>query len=426
MNLPRTAVSLALAVLPCVAADWPQYAGPNQDRTTTEKVQRFAAGGPKQLWKLPAVGGFSSFAIGGGKAFTVALREVDGVKRESLIAVDAESGRELWTQPLEVAKYDGGGDDGVADNKGGDGPRSTPAVDGNLVYATSARLGLSCFDAATGKKVWSHDLMKEFAGRNITWQNAASPLIDGDLVFMAGGGAGQSLLAFHKKDGALAWKKHDEKITHATPIAATLLGQRQIIFFMQWGLVAVDPKDGGLLWKHAFPYKVSTAASPVACGDDVVYCAAGYGVGSTAVRISKDGNAFKATELWFSKNNQPIANHWSTPVYYKGHLYGMFSFKEYGRGPLKCVDVVNGKVTWSQPGFGAGQIILSGDTVLALTDNGELVQVAATPDAYKELGRAKVVTGKCWSTPTLANGRIFVRSTKEGACFDAGASVAAQ
>src|SRR6185369_15790238 len=105
------------------------------------------------------------------------------------------------------------------------------------------------------------------------------------------------------------------------------LGQRQITFFAQFGLVSVNPKDDELLWKHAFPYKVSTAASPVAC-DDIVYCAAGYGVGSTAVRISKDGDAFKATELWFSRNNQPIANHWSTPVYYQGHLYGVFGFKE--------------------------------------------------------------------------------------------------
>ena len=108
-------------------------------------------------------------------------------------------------------------------------------------------------------------------------------------------------------------------------------------------------------------------------GGDVVYCAAGYGVGSTAVRITKDGGAFKATELWFSKGNQPVANHWSTPVYHDGHLYGMFSFKEYGTGPLKCVELATGQVKWEKPNFGAGNVILAGDTVLALSDRGELV-----------------------------------------------------
>lgn len=372
---------------------------------------------------MPASGGFSSFAVSGGKAFTVTLRNVDGVKRETLVAHDAENGKELWAQPLDVAKYDGGGDDGTSDNKGGDGPRSTPAVDDSKVYVISAKLNVSCFEAAGGKKLWSHDLMSEFAGRNITWQNAASPLVDGDLVFVAGGGAGQSLLAFNKNTGAVAWKKHDEKMTHATPVAAAIHGQRQIIFFTQSGLVSVNPRDGALLWKHRFKFNVSTAASPVVAGD-IVYCAAGYGVGATAARVSKNGEAWSTEQLWFSSGNKPVANHWSTPVHYQGHLYGMFSFKEYGTGPLKCVELATGKVKWEQPNFGAGQVILTGDTVLALSDKGELVQVAAQPDSYKEVSRAKVVSGKCWSTPTVADGRIFVRSTKESACFDASAKMA--
>ena len=417
-------VLVAVTALPLCAADWPQYGGPNANRSTPEKIQKtFPATGPKVLWRTPSTDGFSSLAVSGGQAFTQVLRSFEGAPRETVVALDAASGKELWAAPLGIIKVGDGGQDGTPDNKGGDGPRSTPSVDGNRVYTTSAKLLVSCFDAATGKPVWTRDLMKEHAGRNISWQNAASPLVEGNLIFVGGGGPGESLLALNKTTGAVVWKAHDEKITHATPVVTTLLGQKQIIFFTQSGLVAVNPADGALLWKHPFRYHVSTAASPVV-GGDIVYCAAGYTVGSTAVKISKEGGAFKATELWFSKGNQPVANHWSTPVYHNGHLYGMFSFKEYGAGPLKCVELATGQVKWSEPNFGAGNVILVGDTVLALSDKGELVTVDTNPNAYKEISRAKVVSGKCWSSPTVANGRIFVRSTKEAVCLDAGVAMA--
>lgn len=424
MNLRLLGNIVVCAALPVCAADWPQYAGPNLNRSTAEKIQtRFPAAGPKEIWRVPATDGFSSFAVSSGKAYTQVMRNFEGAPRETVVALDANTGKELWAAPLGPIKLGDGGQDGTADNKGGDGPRSTPSVDGNRVYVTSAKLLVTCFDANTGKVLWSHDIMKENAGRNISWQNAASPVVDGDLVFVAGGGPGESLLALDKNTGKVAWKAHDEKITHATPTVATILGQKQIIYFTQSGLVSVNPADGKLLWRHPFRFNVSTAASPVV-GGDIVYCAAGYGVGSTAVKIEKEGSGFKATELWRSTGNQPVANHWSTPVYHNGHLYGMFSFKEYGSGPLKCVELATGKVKWTQPNFGAGNVVLAGGIVLALSDKGELVTVEATPGEYKEISRAKVISGKCWSTPTVANGRIYVRSTKEGVCLDANVRMA--
>ena len=159
----------------------------------------------------------------------------------------------------------------------------------------------------------------------------------------------------------------------------------------------------------------STAASPVVCGD-VVFCSAGYGVGAGAVKITKNGSNFSATELW-RKPNQLI-NHWSTPVYKDGYLYGMFSFKQYDKGPLKCVKVATGEEVWEQEGFGPGNVILVDGNVLALSDRGQVVLVEGTPQKYNELARAKAVDGKCWSTPVVSGGRLFVRSTKEGACFD--------
>ena len=401
------------------AADWPGYRGPNHDGSTAEKITlTWPTTGPSVVWKIPAPNGFSSFAVVGGSAYTIVGRDVDGGPREVAVALDATNGKEAWALPIGGTAYgNGGGNSGAKGNDGGDGPRSTPAVSGGKVYVLSSDLALFCVDAATGKSVWNHDLMKEFAGRNISWKNAASPLVDGKLVYVAGGGAGQSFLAFDKDSGALAWKTQDEKLTHSTPVAATILGTRQVIFFAQSGLVSVNAETGAALWKQNFKFAVSTAMTPIV-GGDIVFCSAGYGVGAGAYKIAKSGDAWTTTELWRSSGNQPVANHWSTPVYKAGHLYGMFQFKEYGTGPLKCVELATGKVKWEKPGFGPGNVILVDGNLVALTDAGELVAVEATPAAYQETARAKILTGKCWSTPVVSNGRVYARSTKEAVCVD--------
>jgi outer membrane protein assembly factor BamB len=398
------------------AADWPQYRGSTGDGVCAETFH-WKTDGLKAVWKVPSEGGFSSLAIADGRAFTLSLKEIDGASQEVLVAHNATSGAELWSVPLQVAKYDGGGNDGTPTNKGGDGPRSTPTVVGKNVIVLTSQLSLRSFDAATGKEVWTIDLKAQHAGRNIQWQNAASPLLEGGLIYVAGGGQGESVMAVNPANGSIVWKAFDEKMTHATPVAATILGQRQVIFFLQSGLLAVEPKTGKELWRYAFPYKVSTAASPVV-GGDIVYCSAGYGVGAGAVKLTKEGDAFKATEIFRVPGNQPLANHWSTPVVKDGFLYGMFQFKEYGKGPVKCVELATGQVKWTKEGFGPGHVILMGNEVVALSDAGEIVRFAADSNEYKELGRQKVVEGKCWSTPTVSGGRLFVRSTKEAACLE--------
>jgi len=410
---------MAFSLLPLQgqSAEWPQYRGPDLDGATLETVEPWGHEGPRVVWKIPTPSGFSSFSVHQGRAFTLVQGEADGASQEICVALDADSGRRLWEKPIGVAKYDGGGDSGASGNDGGDGPRSTPSLDGDWVYVLSSRLYLACFDAATGEERWSKDIIRKFKGRNIRWQSAASPLIDGEWVFVAGGGPDQSLLAFSKQTGQVVWKTGDEKMTHATPTAATLHGVRQVIFFTQSGLVAVEAATGKALWRYAFPYRVSTAASPIV-GGDIVYCSAGYGVGAGAVRITRSGEKFAATELWRSRGDRPVANHWSTPVYREGHLYGMFSFKEYGDGPVKCVELATGKVKWEQKGFGPGNVILAGDRLLALGDAGQLVLIEASPNAYRELARADILDGKCWSTPVLSGGRVYARSTGEGVCLE--------
>ena len=417
--LTRLCLSLACLSLSLHAADWPQYRGPSTDGKTPEKIAKpWTSAPPKQVWKVPSDSGFSSFVVGDGRAFCLSLKEVEGAKQEAIVALDANTGKELWMAALNVAKYDGGGDSGTKENSGGDGPRSTPTIVGSRVCTLSSQLNLKCYDAAKGTVLWSRDLIKEHHGRNIQWENAASPLLEGGLVYVAGGGPGESILAINPADGAVVWKAFDEKITHATPVAATILGQRQVIFFLQSGLLSVEPKTGKELWRYTFRYNTSTAASPVVY-NDIVYCSAGYGVGAGAVKISKDGMNWSAKEIYRMTGNKPLANHWSTPVCSKdGFLYGMFQFKEFGNGPVKCVDISNGNVKWEKSGFGPGQVILAGDQVLALSDAGDLVLIATDTAEYKELARAHVLDGKCWTTPILANGRIYARSTKEAVCLD--------
>jgi outer membrane protein assembly factor BamB len=398
-------------------SDWPAYRGPAGTGVTAADFGKpWMSGGPKQLWKAEATNGFSSITVSGNIATTLMTRDHEGSPLEHCVAMDATTGKELWAQPLKIARYGhDGGNEGTGDNKGGDGPRSTPTHDGGKLYVYGSNLDFYCFDTKSGKKLWDKDIAKDYGGKHIRWMNATSPLIEGNLVIVSGGGAGAAFLAFDKASGALKWKGENDTITHATPTAAVIHGTRQIIFFTKEGLAAVTPQDGKVLWRQEYKFNISTAASPIVF-EDIVYCSAGYGVGAGAYRIEKKGSAWSSTEIW-SKEGNDVANHWSTPVCKDGYLYGMFQFKNYGDGPVKCVDIRTGEVKWSKAGFGPGNVILSGDKVLALSDKGELVLFEASPAEYKELARADVLDGKCWSTPTIAGGRIFARSTKEAAAF---------
>jgi outer membrane protein assembly factor BamB len=425
-NMPVLSLLTCFAAVTALsAADWPQYRGANHDGKSPETIVPWTGNSPAVVWKTSTPNGFSSFTVSQGRAFTLIGQNIEGVEREVCIALDADTGERLWSHPIGIARYDGGGDSGTRDNRGGDGPRTTPSLDGDAVYVLSSQLYLACLDAATGEERWSVDILREHEGRNIRWQNAASPLIDGDLIYVAGGGPGQALLAFHKDDGRVAWKTQDDLMTHATPVAATIHDVRQVIFFTQTGLVSLQADNGSELWRYPFRFNVATAASPVVA-DDVVYCSAGYEVGAGAVRISRSGADFTATEIWRIPRNRPLANHWSTPVYHDGHLYGMFSFREYGSGPLKCVELATGNVRWEQPGFGPGNVILAGNQLVALADDGHLAIIHATPVAYTELARAEILDGKCWSTPIVSGGRIYARSTTEAVCLDVSPQQAAR
>ena len=405
----------ALLLLPALApmasglraADWPQYRGPNHDGTSTETIRtNWSETPPRQIWKVPLDPALSSFAIAGGKAFTQVRRRLGSSDQEFCIALNAETGQELWATPLGKADYPHGG---VGPD---DGPRSTPSVDGDRVYVLTSYLRIACMDATTGQQVWSRDLVADYGGNVIAWQNAASPLIVGDLIFMNCNGPNQRLLALRKQDGSEAWKAQNDPMTQSTPVAANIAGVAQVIFFAQSGLVSVAPETGTLLWRYPFPYSVSTAASPVV-GDDVVYCSAAYGMGAGAVRISGTASALVATEVWRTPGAN--MNHWATPVHHDGYLYGIYGQSSTS---LRCIELATGTQQWLQAGVGYGSVLFVNGYVLMLTEPGDLVLVNPDPSAYTEVDRFKAVAGKCWNVPAISNGRIYVRSTTEAACLD--------
>ena len=402
------------------AAEWTQYRGSASDGQSPEKwaiKSYISTNGLPRAWQMQAETGFSSFTVADGKAFTIVGRQIDGVKREVLVALNATDGKELWATPFGLARYDGGGDTGTQNNRGGDGPRSTPAINDGRVYVYSGAMKLACFDVKDGKQIWAQDIVKDFGGQNIHWQNAASPLLDDGRVFVTGGGTGQSLLAFDQKTGTNLWKTQDDGIVHASPVAATIQGERQVVFITKLGLAGVAPKTGDVLWRQDFQAR-AVGASPVVSGD-MVYCSAGYNAGAALVRIKKDGGKF-VPELVWRKQNQ-LMNHWSTPVAKDGFLYGLFGAAAYGTAPLKCIELATGEEKWSKPNFGMGGVVIVDGHIVALCDDGELCIVKAQPEAYKQEGLFQAIGGKCWSTPAFSNGKIYLRSTTEGVCYDTAA-----
>lgn len=392
------------------ATDWPGYRGPNQNGIATESFG--FQGKPTTIWSSKVNNGFSSFCVVDGKVFTLELGEG---KLEVCRALDAKTGDEIWKTPLGSSQYDGGGNAGSRDNSGGDGPRTTPSFYKGGLITLSAHMQLSRLNPENGEKIWEIDLKEKNKSNLPRWQNAASPLLHDGKIYVSAGGENQSFICFDAVSGKELWKSGTEDMTHASPVKATIFGVDQIIFFVRSGLVSVAPDNGKELWRQKFNFNVSTAASPVVY-EDIVYCSAGYGVGAAAYKVSLEDGKWSTKNMWRKRNR--LMNHWSTPVVKDGYLYGMFSFKKYGKGPVKCVRLSDGEEMWSEDGFGPGNVILSEDTVIALGDKGQLVLIEATPNHYKEIFRTDALKGKCWSTPALSDGSIYIRSTNEAKRLD--------
>ncbi len=402
--LPIVAGGSLLVSAGGLAGDWPQYRGPNHDGISTEVIRtNWTAKTPQRLWKISLGQAWSSLTVQGGRVFTQVERSNGLEPREYCVALDASTGKELWATDVEKADY----------LNGYDGARSTPSVIGDRVYVYTSWMQLYCLAVATGKVLWSHDLASEYNGTVIPWNNASSPLVIGDRVFVNHNGDTNRIAAFNRFDGTLAWRNHSNRTVHATPIATTLHGVLQVIFQTREGLIAVNPDDGAALWRFNFPQNsTSAAASPVVAGDRV-YCSAAYGTGAGAALVSLSSGVLSAAQAWKTKGAN--MNHWATPVYHEGYLYGV-----YGQGSLRlaCVDAASGQEMWQQTGVGYGSVLKVNNLLVVLTEDGDLVLVEPRPDAYREIDRVHTVNGLCWNNPAISQGRIYVRSQTEAAAYD--------
>ena len=238
------------------AGEWNQHRGPFSNNLSDESITsaNWLKSTSAVVWKEKTPLGFSSFTTYEGNAFTlVAEEDEDGLMREICIALDLKTGKREWSTHLGIMDYKaGGGNSGASDNKGGDGPRSTPSVLDGKVWAYDSDMSLYCLSAKNGKLIWKVNVLKEYDGINPRWENASSPLIVDDLVIIYGGGEGKSFLAFDKDSGRLKWKTGSELATHATPILTKIHGVDQVIFFCQSGLVSILPKSGKELWRRTF------------------------------------------------------------------------------------------------------------------------------------------------------------------------------
>lgn len=412
-------LSLGLMLLSGAGAsgvEWPQYAGPNLDGSSPETIRtNWSEVPPRVLWRKAIGPGFSSITTGGGRLFTQAKSAavVSGA-REICRAFDAETGNNLWQVDVGSTQYTdlSGYDDRI------DGPRSTPTVDGDFVYVLNSYLKLFCLRAATGAEVWSRDLRTELGSQIIAWQNAASPLIVGDLIFLNSNAGTQKLMALRKSDGGTVWRAENGTMTHATPTYAVIEGVPQIIFLTLSGLVSMVPETGGTLWKLPFgPSSTSTASSPVVSGN-YVHATAAYGSGTWVARVVKSGDGFRATTNQVNRRGVDYQCHWSTGVEHDGFVYSIPSPSS-GQAKLACFDPIGVTNRWAQSTVGSGPIgfgsvIKAANTLVVMTENGELVLVEPNPKAFRQIASFKAFSQPqqlCWNRSTIANGRIYARNS---------------
>ena len=379
---------------------WTNYRGPARDGRYDEAPIRtnWPAEGLPLLWKQAIGGGYASFVVAEGVAYTIEQRR----HQEIVAAYDVETGRELWTH---------GADAEFRESMGGDGPRATPTWEGGRLYALGAEGDLRCFDAKTGKLNWSKNILTDNGAENLQWGVSGSPLIvDDKVVVLPGGRSGKSVAAYNKLTGAPVWKSLNDTQAYVSPMLVTLAGKRQILVETANRVVGLAPEDGALLWETSWNTDMGINVSqPIVIDANRVFLSSGYGKGAALVEITGSGDGLSARKIW---ENSSMKNKFNSSVLHEGNVYGL------DEGILTCVDAKTGERRWKGGRYGYGQLILASGHLVVITDTGELVLVKAAPDKHTEVAKFPAIEGKTWNYPAIADGRLLVRNQTQMACFD--------
>jgi outer membrane protein assembly factor BamB len=389
------------------ARAWPQWRGSRRDGVTTapDLLMKWPAEGPKRLWRTDGGDGYSSLAVVGDSAYSMIAV---GEGQEAVVCWNIADGKERWRHPYQPGKSFQYG-----------GPRATPTIDGQRLYTVSPTGLLLCLNTRDGEEVWKHDLSAELGAVMPQWGFSFSPLVEGDRVFaLPGGKSGKCLAAFAKEDGALLWTAQNDPAGYSSPVAATIAEVRQIVFFTGRRLLAVTPDKGKLLWE--FPWQTSfdvNAATPEVIHArsaqtelTYVFLSSGYGRGCALVKIIAEGGKFRAKAVY---ENNELCCHFASPVRHGEHIYGLDETRD-----LTCLSLRTGQAVWRQPGFLKGTLLRVDDHLIVLGEQGKLALIDATPKGYRELAKARPFRGRCWTTPVLADGRLFLRDQQQVMCLD--------
>jgi outer membrane protein assembly factor BamB len=381
---------------------WTEYRGPGRNGVYTESeiITDWLPQGLPLIWKRPVGGGYASVVVADGAVFTIEQRR----GKEVVAAYDLESGREIWIH---------GWDAEFKETLGGNGPRATPTWDEGRLYALGAEGELRCLEAATGKRIWSCNILKDNQAENLQWGMAASPLIvDDKVVVLPGGRESASIVAYDKLTGNPVWKALSDKTAYTAPQLAILAGRRQILVVGANRAIGLLPEDGSLLWE--FPWVTSQGiniAQPLVTTDNRFFISAGYGHGAALVEITASGGAYKARAVW---QNKRMKNKFASPVLYQGYIYGL------DEAILACMDASTGELKWKGGRYGYGQVLLASGYLIISSEAGEVALVKATPEKHLEISRFKAIDGKTWNVPAIADGKLIVRNQTEMACFQIG------
>jgi outer membrane protein assembly factor BamB len=401
---------------PLGGAEWPQWRGPARDGVSTETgLAHQWPRPPRLVWRATGLGeGYSSVSIAGGRIYTMGDRGSSQV----VIALRAEDGAELWATPIG-SSWQGGGYAG---------PRSTPTIDGENVFAIGPHGDLACLEAKTGQIHWQKSFARDFGGKMMShWGFSESPLVDGDRLICTPGGPRAAIVALDKHTGAEIWRARlpslggsgKDGAAYSSIVISEGAGVRQYVQLMGRGMVSVRAEDGKFLWSYArVANKTANIPTPIVKGD-YVFASTGYQTGSVLLRLKRTPQGVDADEVYFL-NGGTLQNHHGGMVLVGDYLYGGHGHKA---GFPVCVEFLTGRVVWNGgrgPGSGSAAVVYADGELYFRYENGIVALIDATPDGYRLKGTFEIpgVEKPSWPHPVVADGRLYLREQDALFCYD--------